>query len=650
MSWRGMGALVLILLVAGCAEKPTRPRNVDTTRPEIVRDLSIHGPLGRLATLTWTAPGDDGDIGQAATYDIRYWSRPITPVNWDSATVIPDLPTPKPAGQTERLEIRNLKDGVWSFALKAADEVPNWSDVSNSVTTTVEDAVPPAAITDLFVATMTAHTADMIWTAPGNDGSAGTAVEYDLRYSLTTMTDENWSSALRAGPLPAPSAAGTSEHFTVTGLDTDQTYYFAIKTADAKPNWSALSNVTSALIRDVHEPARVADLAVSAATATTATLTWTAPGNDGVVGRATEYDLRSSLTEISESTWDSATRIPGIPAPDSAGTRESFLVEGLQKGELYCFALKTADEVPNWSHLSNVTSVVPDSSSLRRLTSNPNPTQGTGAWAPSWSRDGGRIAFRADWGDGWRSDGYVISSAGGAPRQLTNDPQLSCWNFAWSPDGQRIAFSAGPNATPGPSELWIMNADDGSQVTLLATASGDIRTVAWSPDGSKIAYGAYLDGTGAASHIYVIPSIGGGAADLTPGQSSANSGPAWSPDGSRIAFTSTRSGSYEIWVMSEDGSNPVQLTSAGPALSASPAWSPDGSRIAYHSNRSGNNDIWVMSSAGSDLTQLTFDSAIDQQPAWSPDGTHIAFASKRTGFGEIWILQLPTFGAILTTD
>jgi hypothetical protein len=564
--------------------------------------------------------------------------------------VISSHPAPKPGGQAERLDISSLGDGAWYFGLKTADEVPNWSGLSNSAAATVADVTPPAAITDLFVATMTAHTADLIWTAPGNDGSAGTAVEYDLRYSLTTITNENWDAALRAGPMPAPSAAGTPEHFTVTGLDRGRTYYFAIKTADAKPNWSALSNVTWALIRDVLEPARITDLAVPSATATTATLAWTAPGNDGMVGRATDYDLRFSLSEITEGTWDSATRIPGLPAPDSAGTRETFLVEGLQRGVLYYFALKTADEVPNWSHLSNVTSAVPDSSSLRRLTTNPNPTRGNGAWSPSWSRDGGRIAFRADWGDGWRNDAYVIPSVGGSPMQLTDNPQLSCLNFTWSPDGRTIAFSAGPYSVQGPTELWIMNSDDGSSVEKLASANGDIQVVAWSPDGSGIAYGASTDAVGTASHIYVIPSAGGEPTDLTPLESSSNSDPTWSPDGNRIAFSSTRSGSYEIWVMFADGTGPTQLTHAGPAFSQAPAWSPDGSRIAFHSNRSGNIEIWVMSASGADPIQLTFDPATDQRPAWSPDGTRIAFASKRTGFGEIWILQLATFGALRATE
>ncbi len=80
-----------------------------------------------------------------------------------------------------------------------------------------------------------------------------------------------------------------------------------------------------------------------------ASLTWTAPGDDGNVGTATEYDLRISDVPITEGNWDSCVQIEGEPVPSVAGTQESY--------EFY-FAIKTVDEAGNWSLLSNVV-VVP---------------------------------------------------------------------------------------------------------------------------------------------------------------------------------------------------------------------------------------------------------------------------------------------------
>ena len=49
-------------------------------------------------TLTWTAPGDDGDIGTAASYDIRYSLSSINASNWNDATQVTGEPSPQTAG------------------------------------------------------------------------------------------------------------------------------------------------------------------------------------------------------------------------------------------------------------------------------------------------------------------------------------------------------------------------------------------------------------------------------------------------------------------------------------------------------------------------------------------------------------------------
>ena len=99
------------------------------------------------------------------------------------------------------------------------------------------------------------------WTAPGDDGNVGTAALYDLRYSISPINDGNWDAATQVAGLPAPSPAGTDESVSVTGLDPNTTYYFAIKTADEAANWSALSNVASVATADEIPPSAIADLA-----------------------------------------------------------------------------------------------------------------------------------------------------------------------------------------------------------------------------------------------------------------------------------------------------------------------------------------------------------------------------------------------------
>lgn len=86
------------------------------------------------------------------------------------------------------------------------------------------------------------------------------------------------------------------------------------------------------------------------------TLHWIAPGDDGNVGRAAEYDVRVSDMPITALNWDSATQMWGEPVPSVSGTAQQYTVEGLEPGTEYFFAIKTADEVQNWSLLSNVIS------------------------------------------------------------------------------------------------------------------------------------------------------------------------------------------------------------------------------------------------------------------------------------------------------
>jgi len=107
------------------------------------------------------------------------------------------------------------------------------------------DTTAPDAVADLATTGSTTTSIDLSWTAPGDDGAAGTATTYDIRYSTSTINDGNWASATAVTGEPSPSFAGLSESMTVSGLSAGTTYYFAMKTSDEVPNESLLSNVAN---------------------------------------------------------------------------------------------------------------------------------------------------------------------------------------------------------------------------------------------------------------------------------------------------------------------------------------------------------------------------------------------------------------------
>jgi hypothetical protein len=90
----------------------------------------------------------------------------------------------------------------------------------------------------------------LCWTAPGDDGRIGRATAYDLRYSTTTPGTDTlawWNNATAVAGEPTPAWAGTRQCLTITGLENDRDYYFAIRARDDAGNWSPYSNIASTI-------------------------------------------------------------------------------------------------------------------------------------------------------------------------------------------------------------------------------------------------------------------------------------------------------------------------------------------------------------------------------------------------------------------
>jgi len=107
------------------------------------------------------------------------------------------------------------------------------------------DTTAPSAISNLSASNPTISSIDLSWTAPGDDGISGIATNYDVRYSTSPITTNNWSLAMKATGEPTPLAVGSAQSMTVSGLTYSTTYYFAIKTSDEMQNESNLSNIVN---------------------------------------------------------------------------------------------------------------------------------------------------------------------------------------------------------------------------------------------------------------------------------------------------------------------------------------------------------------------------------------------------------------------
>lgn len=95
-------------------------------------------------------------------------------------------------------------------------------------------------------------------------------------------------------------------------------------------------------------------LAACITQAASVVLHWTAPGDDGRTGRASQYDLRYATVPITDANWNLATRVNGLARPLPYGNKEIFTVRGLLLSTSYFFGIKAADELWNWSPLSNI--------------------------------------------------------------------------------------------------------------------------------------------------------------------------------------------------------------------------------------------------------------------------------------------------------
>jgi TolB protein len=185
-------------------------------------------------------------------------------------------------------------------------------------------------------------------------------------------------------------------------------------------------------------------------------------------------------------------------------------------------------------------------------------------FSPAWSPDGKSIAFT--WTRDGNSEIYIANADGTGLRRITHHAAIDV-SPSWSPTGREIAFTSDRTGAP---QIYAMDTE-GLNLRRISFNGSYNDSASWSPsrDYSELAYASRIERGPFDIVIYDFQTKQ--TRQLTTGRGS-NESADWSPNGLHLVFTSTRSGSSQIFSMNRDGSNQRQLTRDG--NNTTPQWGP----------------------------------------------------------------------------
>ena len=224
-------------------------------------------------------------------------------------------------------------------------------------------------------------------------------------------------------------------------------------------------------------------------------------------------------------------------------------------------------------------------------------------------------------------EGRITGSGTGHARVIASTQ----WGRADTTDVFVLGSLLFTSSRTGSADLFATNPDAPGDPVTITDAPSNEGMGAWSPDGSRIVYVSDRDGN---YELYVADASGGNPRRLTTTPDLAELTPKWTPDGRQIVYVvQAAGGRMQVWIVEADGTGARALTTDADGANLDPAVSPDGRTIAFTTTRDGSYDIYLMDREGKNPAPALVSAAKESKPAWFPDGT-LAFLQERTERGR----------------